>query len=346
MKTLPAPLSVLTFLILCSTLAAAQKYVITDLGTIGGSISYATGINDSGQVVGSSYVNFKNGIYHAFIWTASTGLQDLGTLGGENSYAHAVNNSGQVVGCADVSTSNEVPGHAFLWTATTGMQDLGTIGNGSCAFGINDVGQVVGYSTVTTNFDQHAFVWTSANGMQDLGIPVSSNTFAASINDSGQAVGTYYDDFGYHAFLWSQSAGAQDLGNLGDRFATGGSINSLGEVVGESELKDGIYVAYEWTSKRGMQPLLSPYSGNDGTASAINSAGLIVGFGLKDHYSQRATVWFTNSKVRDLNDLALNSHLTLAMAAGVNNLGQIVGVGILPSDTSTQHAYLATPTRK
>ncbi|SRR5258708_6394574 len=150
--------TLLPILILFSTLAAAQTYTVTDLGTIGGNLSNAFGINDAGQVVGMSYVTKQNGLTHAFLWSASTGLQDLGTLpGGNSSSANAINNLGQVVGCSTISTNNTVPGHAFLWTPSGGMQDLGTLGGGSCATGINDAGQVIGISTVTSNVDNHAF---------------------------------------------------------------------------------------------------------------------------------------------------------------------------------------------
>jgi probable HAF family extracellular repeat protein len=61
----------------------------TDLGTqVAGYSSFATAINDSGQVVGVSYSN------HATIWNGNIAT-DLGTLpGGIYSYAAAINNSG------------------------------------------------------------------------------------------------------------------------------------------------------------------------------------------------------------------------------------------------------------
>ena len=44
---------------------AETQYTITDLGTLGGSISYAYGINNKGHVVGQY---FKGGQYRAFFY--------------------------------------------------------------------------------------------------------------------------------------------------------------------------------------------------------------------------------------------------------------------------------------
>ena len=77
----------------------AVEYKIVDLGTLGGSVGRAYGINNSGQVVGWSYT--AGGKRHAFLWTASGGMQDLSTLPGVDaswSEAFSINDSGQVVG--------------------------------------------------------------------------------------------------------------------------------------------------------------------------------------------------------------------------------------------------------
>ncbi|HEX8187281.1 MAG TPA: hypothetical protein VF586_02950, partial [Pyrinomonadaceae bacterium] len=66
--------------------------VALDLGTLGGAVSFATEVNDSGEVSGYSYI-FSDTIaqsFHAFRWKDADGdgvsdpgeMQDLGTLGG------------------------------------------------------------------------------------------------------------------------------------------------------------------------------------------------------------------------------------------------------------------------
>ena len=115
-----------------------QDGVLTDLGTLGGSLSDAYAINNSCQVVGFSWT--PTGDSHAFIWDAATGMRDLGTLGGSWSWASDINDAGQVVGGATDAAGTR---RAFLWQSGQ-MYDLGVPGGyvSSEARGINAAGQV------------------------------------------------------------------------------------------------------------------------------------------------------------------------------------------------------------
>jgi probable HAF family extracellular repeat protein len=102
----------------------------------------ASGINNSGQVVGSNGVTV-----HGFVYSGGT-MTDVGTLpGGTFSSATAINATGQVAGLANSSQLI----HAFRYSNGV-MSDLGTLpgGEGSIASGINAGGDVVGFAWSST----------------------------------------------------------------------------------------------------------------------------------------------------------------------------------------------------
>jgi probable HAF family extracellular repeat protein len=87
-----------------------QNGAMTDLGTLGGNYSSATGINSSGQIIGNSDAG-------PFIWEDGV-MTDLNSLiaagsGWSLRYAEAINDAGQIVGDA---ISPDGSDHAFLLT--------------------------------------------------------------------------------------------------------------------------------------------------------------------------------------------------------------------------------------
>lgn len=98
--------------------------VMVELGTLGGAESFASAINDSGQVAGYS-ATLDSGT-HAFLYTGEPGeegvMADLGTLGGTQSEARAINARGQVAGFS--FTANDAALRAFLYTGTPGVDGV------------------------------------------------------------------------------------------------------------------------------------------------------------------------------------------------------------------------------
>ena len=72
-------------------------YRVTDLGTLGGTYSYAFGMNNAGEVAGgAATANQVGGLAQtAFLWSRGQ-MQNLGTLGGQNSSGSGVNARGEV----------------------------------------------------------------------------------------------------------------------------------------------------------------------------------------------------------------------------------------------------------
>ena len=93
---------------------------VKDLGTLpGGFMSFATALNNVGQVVGASDFKQSGAVNHAFVWSSATGMQDLNLLipaetGWTLWQANAINDLGQIAGRGTINQET----HAFLLTAT------------------------------------------------------------------------------------------------------------------------------------------------------------------------------------------------------------------------------------
>jgi probable HAF family extracellular repeat protein len=165
----------------------------TDVDVFGSSAVAVSGINDWSQIAG--YFSDANNFVHAFLTQpGGTAPKDLGI----NSEAFAVNDLGEVAGNSWPASSPPVTPHAFLYSGGK-MHDLGTLGGpNSSGFGINNFGQVVGYSETQTNsqgFRQgwHGFVYLQGRmrDLNDLLSPAAQSwtiVEAYTVNDRGQIV--------------------------------------------------------------------------------------------------------------------------------------------------------------
>ena len=151
------------------------------LGTLGGVSSFAQGVNDSGEIVGHSET--ASGANHAFSYTPSGRMVDLSPLSGTATNAAAVNGHGQIVGGSS---------DAFSYTPSGGFVDLGTLPGGTVSFaqGVNDSGEIVGYSE-SGPFSTHAVLWTPAADTMPPVITVPAGGVTVDATSPQGAVVTY-----------------------------------------------------------------------------------------------------------------------------------------------------------
>lgn len=322
----------------------AVAYSLTDLGTLGGTYSFAYGINNSGQVVGYSAAPVGKYFYdHAFLYSGGA-MVDLGLLRTPFGTAtgYAINDAGVVVGTADSSAGNQ----PFRYTG--GMESIGSLGSigDNEARGLNKSGQIVGYAATSTGHS-HAFLY-SGGQMQDLGTLSglgNASSSATAINTAGQVVGSSTTNSIYswqHAFLYD-GTGMHDLGTLGGLSSGASAINDSGTVVGTSATFTGPSRAFVYTNGA-MQSLgtlsTEPYA--ESYAQDINDSGDIVGAGSSAGGVNPRAMLFTDGTMYDLNTLVpTNSGFVLNWAYGINDVGQIVGCGT--TSTGQTHGFLLTP---
>jgi probable HAF family extracellular repeat protein len=224
-------------------------------------------------------------------------MRALATLAGRNCQAYHVNEVGQAVGLCQNAAGQL---RAVLWSPSGQVRSLGTLpgGRSSVATDVNDNGVVVGYSTVRLSdgtLGSHPFRWTAAGGMRDLwpdlGLSVCGTLETADarrVNRSGQVVGTLNRDVecgGTHTFAFRLSPG---IGvDRAEEFASGAGIDDLGEIVGAIAVEDLLFAFRERSPGQPVGlPDLCDASDREchSLASAINSAGLVVGSSMTaDH---------------------------------------------------------------
>ena len=200
--------AILVSLVVGSVSGNTIEYTVTDLGTLPdySDSSSATGINDSGQIVGNAANS--SGATHAFIYSGGT-MKDLGTLGGNNSIANGISDNGQVAGWANTGDGSQ---YAFLYSGGT-MKGLGTLGNFSNASSVNNNGQVVGSFNIEGGY--HAFLYTGGTTAEIGKRPDVTNSSASAINNSGLVVGIAYNtSYVPYAFLYNGGS-MTSLGTLG-----------------------------------------------------------------------------------------------------------------------------------
>lgn len=133
-----------------------------DLGNLGGALNnFAHGINNLGQVVGSSDVAGDQ-TSHAFLWTAGTKMQDLGTVGSDFfSVGLGINDAGQIVGISANQDFSVI--RAFVRQNGT-LVDLNNLvaGNNSLflmtACSINSRGEIIGIGIDPDTGETHGYL--------------------------------------------------------------------------------------------------------------------------------------------------------------------------------------------
>jgi len=321
---------------------AQVTYVLRDLGTLGGTSSFARDINNLGQVTGNAQTVTGQPAprLNTFLWDEPGPMVNLGVLPGSNNFSrgYAINDFGVVVGESDNNTSR-----AFVYAngTLTGLTRLAGDNDRGVAHDINNNGVIVGISSNGVASRPTRWVDGVASDLGSVDGLSTTTGRAWGLNEAGQAVGNSRRDTAgsvTQATFWSGTGAPLNLGSLlADSFSDAFAINAAGTiagvaVAGNTSSGTNIRQAVRWTFDGSAYALeaLGSMGRTFSEAKAINDAGQIVGFVTNISGSPQRAFLYQAGAMVDLNTfIDVASGFTLATAEGINDRGDIVGWGMV-----------------
>ncbi|MGW3897417.1 hypothetical protein ACWD6L_19710 [Micromonospora profundi] len=268
---------------------ATPGYRMVVLGTLGGDNSFASAMNDRGDVVGRSQV--ADGTYRGFLWHRGQ-MVDLGAFTPTD-----VNNQGQVIGTRDGGLGAHV-WHQGVLRPLAGLP--------AAPVAINDRGQIVGSG------DAGPVLWTNGHARP---LPLAT---VSDINESGQVSGGIQVPDGFHAALWHLGRGT-DLGagpfNRSNTYALNDHGWTIGWQFSAQQYPRGIL----WRHGRALD--IGTLGGNTTEPRAINNNGEILAMSTATDNLARPALWRRGV----LHDLSLAGVSMQGEVVDLDDLGRIAG---------------------
>jgi probable HAF family extracellular repeat protein len=282
------------------------------LGTLGGASSYATRINDRGQIIGYSAIAPGREETHPFLWENGV-MRDLSVDPGGLDWADDINDQGHIVG----GSANRDDGFTYgaLWhNGITGRLPLLPGSNNCRATAVNDTGLVAGFCIFypdPLNQELIGVFWRHGV-IERIPVPAGLQLYPFDLNDGGAAIGIAFRGSEVFKFLWQNGV----LTNI-DEAAAGTfyevvAINGRGEIAGYGPGPSFVQaILWDGQVARGLG---DPSTSN--VAYGLNDLGDVVGSS-----NRSGAVWTNGHTI----ELAPPRGYTIAMASAVNDGGDVAG---------------------
>jgi len=253
---------------------------------------------------------------------------------GSSRVVRAANDDGDIVGFARRGGGR---GHRGFLLKSGPLQEIAGLPGSdySVAFGVNNLGRVVGSANTATAI--RAFRSQRTTGIVALvPLPGDSGSVALGINDPGQAVGYSSGPNGVRAVIWTPAGAIQALPMLsGCDSARGLAINDLGDIAGVCDTVSGPR-AVLWEGGA-VQDLGTLFGDRSSEALSINANGVIVGSSGDREAQHHAVLWPSGGgPIQDLGTLPDGRS---SRALEINTRREVVGIS---EARAGDHAFLWT----
>jgi uncharacterized membrane protein len=184
------------------------------------------------------------------------------------------------------------------------------------AYGINDLGQIVGEYFVPGDFYPKGFTYTNG-AYTPFNIPDATGTTLNGCNNAGDLVGSYSTADAKYPFLYSSTGKLTTIMLTGANWGEARSINQNGVIVGDCTVS-GIYHGFKY--ENGTPSFINYPEALETRTFGINDAGAIVG-----EFKDLSDVWRGFILENGQTKIIAVPDAVETRPNGINNSGVIVG---------------------
>ena len=269
---------------------SGTTYTYTLIDPVGTGTS-VSGINDSGQIVGSYQDPADTSRTYGYVKAPNDSYVTVSPFGSSSVAAYGINDAGLIVGTYISRTPNTFNFYGYVGTPAGGFTTINPFSSAFAeALGVSSAGQIAGDyqdpNSGPTPFGQgsiYGYVGSADNGFTKVDPFGSDKTVVHGINDSGQIAGYYVDPQTGHYLGYTGTVGSDTFVTISPFGSTNASvlgINNAGQIVGVyQDPRSGGTYGYVGAVGSSSFTTVTPFDSGfaDSRIEGINNVGQIVG---------------------------------------------------------------------
>jgi uncharacterized membrane protein len=245
--------------------------------------TFPTGINNRGEIVGSSDRGAARS-YHGFLRDRRGRYRRIDVPGARGTAAARINDLGQIVGYYSDTGDNPnaaTDSRGFLLDGRGRFERIDVPGAKSTqALGINNLGEIAG-GYLDADGAAHGFLRGRDGEITTIDVPDAQVTVVLDVNDSGQTAGIYLDAAGtLHGFRRERSGAVTTIDAPGAVQTRVRGINNAGQIAIDTVDAQLVHHSFLLDRGRFTEIKLRGATGNGSLATDVDDRGRVLGYVL------------------------------------------------------------------